>query len=893
MVVIMLAAMVPAFGVGQGIGLKHPVLNHSFDPARAAEYEKGVERVMAMSEEEMLAFIPEKPFMYFCHCPNCHGGVEGFYMYDWTIERPDEIKCKFCGTVYPNEKYPMDRTLTGKNALGETVSYKHYHEEKTGMNYMFADHVFLYKRTWIIGQCRALGLAYQATKKPEYARRAALIIDRCAQVYPHYPVMSQWIRTFQFAPSQEPPYPGAGGKWGRWVHEEIAGGPIDGYDLVYDSDEFEKLSAQRGYDVREKFEKDFLKARFEYTNTFKDHASNMAPTELRPAIRIGKVIAEPRYVHWAYGWLMEILYGRCYYDGMWNEAPSYHYQTMGGLKTCFDEIRGYTDPSGYVDGVDGKRFDDLDPDEDIAFYAKAKDAPAVLSFPDGHICPVHDTWAVSRDSQARSKTVSAICPGYGHTSLGRGQGAGQMQAQLHFSAANGHCHLDNLNLALWAKGREMLSDIGYTWTQGRYWTTCTVGHNLVAVDRRDQQTNQSDGDLLWFFPDSGGVSVVEADGKRGYSNVEGLDMYRRMLVMVPVSDFDAYVVDVFRTRGGSVHDWLVHGDANEDMTATCDVTLSPRGGDGSLLEEGEKWQEPIDEGSRFVPYGAIRKVKEGKAEGAVEAEFRYVAEPEKGIRLHVLGDGETEVYLGESPSIRRAGTGAAGDYRKTFDYWMPQLILRRRGDAPLHSNFVAVEEPFSERPFIRSVEAVELTPPDDNAVALRVTHGNTVDTIISTLDEAPYAERATPDGVVLKGRLGIVRQEEGKTTGVWLFEGEELSGGSFGVAADSGCYNGEIEAATRKADGAEHDAFITEAKLPAGDILHGVWVIVTHGSGLKHGYEIERVEKRDGKSVIILTGDHGLLINGETTKEFYFPRREIAGKNTFAIPVAVTMVKAP
>jgi hypothetical protein len=92
-----------------------------------------------------------------------------------------------------------------------------------------------------------------------------------------------------------------------------------------------------------------------------------------------------------------------------------------------------------------------------------------------------------------------------------------------------------------------------------------------------------------------------------------------------------------------------------------------------------------------------------------------------------------------------------------------------------------------------------------------------------------------------------------------------------------------IEAAPRKADGAAADAFITAAALPAGDKLAGQWLIVTHGNGFTHGYEIRGVEKRDGKSVILLREDHGLRLRGEQTEECYFPRRKVRGPNLFVI----------
>ena len=166
-----------------------------------------------------------------------------------------------------------------------------------------------------------------------------------------------------------------------------------------------------------------------------------------------------------------------------------------------------------------------------------------------------------------------------------------------------------------------------------------------------------------------------------------------------------------------------------------------------------------------------------------------------------------------------------------------------------------------------------------------------MDTIISTLDEAPYPERKTPDGIAMKGRLGIVRQVDGETTGAWLFEGVALTADGWSVKAEIGSYGGGIVGATRKVDGAEEDAFLTDAQLPEGEALQGVWMIVTHGNGFTHGYPIDRVEKQEGKTVIVLGMDHGLKIEGPQTKEVFYPRRTIEGANTFVIPLAFAAVR--
>ncbi|MEA3400112.1 MAG: heparinase II/III family protein [Armatimonadota bacterium] len=856
---------------------EHPVYT-SVDADRAQEYEQAVERVMSMSEEEMLSYLPEKPYIRFCECPNCYGGSQGNNIFTWTIDRPDELTCRHCGEVIhpPDEAYPETHVLVGENALGERVEYSYYLNEETGARHFLSGHLLMYKRNWLTQQCIALGEAYQATGKPEYARRVVLVLDRAAQLYPHYPaVHNRNARGIRFCESQEPPYAWDAGRWGNF-HNEIPRRLILAYDLIYDSDQFEALSAERGYDVRARLEEDFLRETFRALEVNAYHVSNVVGYDITSAAMLGRVIGDPDMVHRAFGWMKQNLDEGFFFDGTWHESPSYHYMTLGGLRRAFSVVEGYSDPPGYVDEVDGRRFDDLDPGADLPFWAKVQDAFKAVAFPDGCSTPVHDTWAHQRRAEPRTRTVSTILPGYGHASLGCGQAASQMQAQLHFSGAYGHSHRDTLNLTLWAKQREMLSDIGYTWTNMRWWAVSTISHNLVAVDRQEQEGRPSDGDLLWFLP-SETISVVAADGRRAYANIEGLDMYRRLLVLVPVSEEDAYVVDISRTRGGSVHDWLLHGSADEDMTARASLQMEEAGSEFAGEEPPRT-------------YDVWRNVQHGTANDGFNITFTYADEPQRGIRTHLLAGAPTRVYLGETPSIRRAGQGTRGDNRKVLDFWMPHVAARRTGDAPLHSVFAAVEEPFHGEPFLDAVTRLQVSPADEDCVAMQVTCGRITDTIISTLDEAPFTKRAAGE-VTIRGRLGVVRQVDGKVTAMWLFQGRELTAGQDGIATDTGAYAGTIGGATRKADGADHDALITTAALPAGNELHGTWIIVTHGNGFRHGYEIDRIERRRGETAIILTDDHGLRIDGRTTEEVYFPSRTIEGQNTFEIPLCASMVR--
>jgi hypothetical protein len=879
---------------GQALHLQHPVVDWNLSKLSADEASSMTQQLMAMSEEQMLSYVPPFGFCDLCECPNCYGGVEGNNVLQWDPQRPDELVCRYCKTVvFPNERYPETKTRSGENMLGETVSYPYYYNEETKVAHFMSTHLKKYQRNWLLTQIQTAARAYASTGDESYARRVALVLDRCAQVYPHYPVMRNTIRAFEFRP-QKMPYNWDSGRWG-FFHNEVPIQLIPAYDIIYNSPELEKLSAERGYDVRERVENDFLKAAAAAALQSPYMIGNTIGYDGRSVALLGQVIAEPRYVHWAFGWMVANVNEGFFRDGLWGEgSPSYHYMTVGGLKSCFDVVTGYSDPPGYADPESGRRFDNLDPASEAPMWAKCLRGAEMLNLPNGDSACVHDSWYYEKRGTPREATASRLLPAFGHAILGRGHGTGQMEAHLHFSAAGGHAHNDSLNLLLWAKGKEMLPDLGYTWTQMRYWTACTLGHNLVVVDRLDQAYDRRGGNLLLMYPgdpqhpDGLMISAVEAEAPLAYQNVADLDLYRRLLVTIPVSADDAYVVDVFRVRGGSVHDWTLQGSADEDSTATCNLPL--QGKREWMLEEGEEWVEPQTQGERSPAYGFVRDVGRADYPGEMELDIACDGDTERGLKVRLYGE-PGEVWLGRSPSVRRMGIGTRGDGRKAYDYWMPKLIVRREGTGPLTSTFAAVHEPWQGKPFVGTVKRLQVTPDDGLCVALEVRHGQMVDTIISTADSDNYTQRVTETGIRLQGRLGAVRTEGSQVVGAWLLEGTYLGGPNWSLQTPQASYEGTVAAIDRKADGAARDALITAAKLPDGDTLQGHWLLVTLPNGHQQGFQIDRVKRAGNETVIELMDDPALQIEGDLVREVNYPKRQMEGECHFRLPGTVSVLR--
>ncbi|MEW6755359.1 MAG: hypothetical protein AB1505_30915 [Candidatus Latescibacterota bacterium] len=129
---------------------------------------------------------------------------------------------------------------------------------------------------------------YAGTGEAQYARQAALILNRLAEVYPHYnvhgitdyttcaPVIYDLARVPTPADGLQPvpglakdlgrhetPYPYCSTLRGdgidNWFYDEMCPDLARAYDLVAGSEEFDKLSAALGRDVRQGME-DFFRA---------------------------------------------------------------------------------------------------------------------------------------------------------------------------------------------------------------------------------------------------------------------------------------------------------------------------------------------------------------------------------------------------------------------------------------------------------------------------------------------------------------------------------------------------------------------------------------------------------------------------------------------------------
>ncbi len=277
-------------------------------------------------------------------------------------------------------------------------------------------------------------------------------------------------------------------------------------------------------------------------------------------------------------------------------------------------------------------------------------------------------------------TPSVVKGDYKLGILRSGRGADEQALWLFYSPQKGtssHSHFDALNFGLLAFGLPLVCEQGYPlytggWPARWNWTSHTRSHATVSIDNRCQR--HSEGGKLLAFAGDNGVQMISAEAPTAYENVA---VYRRTLVAVQLGPGRLCYLDVFRVKGGREHTYnlpLFYGDLRVQG-----LTMSPHGDlhDGYVTKvqaspAGAAWRAEADVCSGF--------------KGPVAAH----------VRIHGPA-GKMEVLTGSGEA--RWGRD---DPRR-----LPYLFLRREtGTGELESCFALVYEPYRERPFINENSVV-------------------------------------------------------------------------------------------------------------------------------------------------------------------------------------------
>ncbi len=782
--------------------------------------------------ERLRALIPppQVPRAYVVHEAGCpvHGQeLNKIGRYSWIVDPdlPWKVRCPVGKEVYPSNDFGAylaggmkDRSLLTGEYADDGWGWRREGEPK---KYWFVGcYAHWLAERFLIPALRDLSRAWLLTDDPRYARACGILLRQLADYYPDY-----------FYERQS--------RYGTEFHSHYLG------RLLYHTWEcFTAQAVGPAYDavrpVLDPGDRAVIETRLlrqmatdiiDGTNRIQGNYGMHQEALLQIAVTLKDTPGQPSsrdMLDWVLGNLKvtqytsvgfeDALYNLIHRDGYPFESPSYNVgwmENLAGVADLLEEagVEVYSQPrfrkllEWPLHLACAGEFTPPNGDSNNLFAAVVGWVPEVASRAVEHWD--HAAWAramtqvgASYDGDLFRRSVaekatraaerhpdpvgldSSLLPGVGFASLQTGSDANRIAAALFYGQYMGHQHNDRLQLDLFAHRNSLIPDFGYPETADSYdprragFFEHTVSHNTVMVDATNQTAARG---RLHVFDPGPGVQLVEASAEDTYPGL--VSLYRRTLILVDAGPDRAYLVDLFRVRGGSQHDWLVHGTQAEfaqqlglGPVRATGTLAGPEVPYGQFYDDPARRDKPVGtvtyHGYRGSGFQFLFNVQEaaGPREGWAEwrltrPENLYPNRPTAGValRAHLLGGDHTVLAADGRPQIRRS-------WPETVKW-----LIRRRVGQDLESVFVTVFEPYRDQPFIRRVTALPCRG-EGLPVALEVELDGRVDRIVSRLSDVPGTV-TTADGTMhCEAAAAVLSRIGGKLTRSYVLDGSAAWG---------------------------------------------------------------------------------------------------------------------
>ncbi len=814
-------------------------------------------KYLEMPDEELARYVPDPriPRSIYVHetgCPNCGLAMRKTGNYSWIIseDMPYKVKCPNCGKVYPDSDYQafIDTDFKDRSVLkGEIVddgwgwvSPKHGEKHK----YWFVgwyNHWMTQRR--LHRAVTSLADAYLYTDDARYAHKCAVLLWQLARYYPDYDYANQSRIGLEINR-------GYNGKlfYHTWETSTVRN-CSRAYDAIFPAllerdVELEDLAGQSMEQIRHLIEEQLLRSMAaEVVNETMYIAGNYGShqvglLQIAAALKdtpgtpsseemIDWILNNEEYRVYTMMPVYDALYNLVYRDGVPFESPGYNLGWVNSLTIIADLLR--------VNGVDLSevpRFKKLY-DWTIDIVCAGKFTPALgdsgnmsgrgLLWRDNIFLSAYRTYRdplyakilfdrnpnAGRDIMAEPITEQLkddaaqvkLEPGYEDRHLA-GYGLAILQnenrenpiaASLFYGRFFGHSHLDKMHLDIFAQNCSMMPDFGYPETANatdprRFgFFSHTMSHNTVMVDAVKQVNGR--GRCLAY--DTGPVcQYVEAQNDNVYAQCE---TYRRSVAMVEITPGQAYFIDIFRVKGGTQHDWLVHG-SHADVVS--DLSFSEPRQQGTLagadVEYGHFYD---DEKLGAVPYGTVSyrgykgsgfqflyNVQEAALKSGGYARWNFITSGDRAVpimqgnegaflKAFLIGEDEQLFLCDGKPQQNQKGTPES-----------VKFLVRRRSGEDLQSTFVTVFEPGAHDGIIQTV--TRLDTGSDDLVALKLTL-NSGETHYYFNATEPVDQAAIGDDIIFSGQVGYLGlDEQGQVAQAYLHNATMVTKGNWKLDAE-------------------------------------------------------------------------------------------------------------
>ncbi|MFO7947216.1 MAG: heparinase II/III family protein [Armatimonadota bacterium] len=439
------------------------------------------------------------------------------------------------------------------------------------------------------------------------------------------------------------------------------------------------------------------------------------------------------------------------------------------------------------------------------------------------------------DPAAEIPAESRLLSGYGVGILDSGDEENRITAALNYSALVGHRQEDNLAIGLWARGVNMLPDLGYpfTWDYRWDWDSNLMAHNTVSVGESHADRRVRVGNGCSLFASEDGVHVVTAHHHpypEGFGHTKDaapdVDLYERTLVMVDVADGRSYLVDLFNVRGGDQHDQSWHGPLTEPQAPDLDWQVQETGTlAGPDVEQFEEYTDRWGRtGTNFPCY--VKDVRRAELSESATWTWEYGLEEGDRLNLHILPVG------GPLEAIMCSGRSPA----RPKDWKLDYIFARRMVQSRERSLFVTVLDAYQDEPVVKAAKVISEEPLQ---ISVQLESGRDIITLAAP-ETSSRSTQHRDHGV------RMVSERDGKTT-------RDVQIGQYAPEKGPGYLTGTINALDYPARevAVEHSAEM-ETQLQPG---RAVRIYNDHRSAM---FRIEKVEVDD--DVIRLTLDTSALL---------------------------------
>ena len=741
-------------------------------------------------------------------CPLCGGKMkQSNGDYSWIIDpkQPFKIKCPVDGSVFPSndyESYYRSGFKEKKDWDGKYVDDGWgWTDPKTGEKFWFV----AYYNHWmwhnhLVPGLANLGNAYLLTGDKKYAHKAAVMLQRIAEVYPGMDHTKQ-SRYGTMMAARGINYPGkvVNNIWECGLAQSVC----DAYDAVWetiDSDaELQSETHKTGEQIRSFIEANFLEdaidAYFQgkIRGNFGMHQACLIHLALvRQTGESDKWFDQIMNVSSSSYQMLGLnyaLYDLIYRDGFPMEsAPGYNIiwankiseigELLGrGGRDVFANARVKRLYNAVLDQINAGTFTPAWGDSGYATGSLVGKDPEMFQTAWRHYHdPRYAAWLAQMGASGENsfKTFDSLfeppidvpadaklppakprlLDGVGLAILNNP--ADDISMTINYGQHHGHGHFDRLGFELFANGQPIVPDLGYPDAMNDFvpgiftWSKNTIAHNTVVVDAQRQQ-GVGPGEVK-FFGDCDFARVIDVEAKEAYPQCSH---YRRAIIMVDCGQNQSYFIDIFTVVGGKQHDYSLHGPPGEFETIVGEWSDRAKGTlAGENVEIGQIYDNRAMGAKGYSGgYGSytgsgfqhLFNVRTLKVNDYCVAQWKHAADPHAMVRIHVLDQPEQKLMLCDAHQ-------SPEKYPRILKY----LIARRRSSdgKPLESRFISVIEPFKDRPFITQV--VRAPSERSDIVSLEVhREGRLVDRIL--YNPAGWEMKNAPPAVAKRAEVSVIQ----------------------------------------------------------------------------------------------------------------------------------------